>query len=315
MRLSPRIRLRVAVAAVALATATGGVAVATAGPSPADPGVSAAAPVRPAPSASAPSDPTPVPSPVARPTESAARVVPPPGNARFDYQLGGAYRPPSGVRIVVRDRRSAPARGRYGVCYVNAFQTQPGDAAWWEREHPDLVLRRDGRPVADEDWPDELLLDPSTAAKRAAIAAIVGGWFDGCARAGFDAVEPDNLDSWTRSRGGLHRADNVALARLLTARAHAAGLAIAQKNTAELAPRGRGIGFDFAVAEECQVYGECGAYVRAYGRRVLEVEYDDAGGRRGFRAACRARGRRIAVTYRDRDLVRRGARGYTFGAC
>jgi hypothetical protein len=243
------------------------------------------------------------------------RVVPPPGNAAFDYQLGGAYRPASGVRIVVRDRRAAPARGRYGVCYVNAFQSQPSEAAWWRAEHPDLLLRRDGRPVADEDWPDELLLDTSTAPKRKAITGIVGGWIDGCAAAGFDAVEPDNLDSWTRSRGALRREHNVALARLLAARAHAAGLAIAQKNAAELAPRGRRIGFDFAIAEECQVYDECGAYVRAYGRRVLEVEYDDAGGTRNFRVACRARGRRIAVTYRDRDLVARGGRGYAFRRC
>lgn len=247
--------------------------------------------------------------------DASTTVVPAPGNAVFDYQLGGAYRPASGVRIVVRDRHAVPVRDRYGVCYVNAFQTQPDEAGWWKREHPELLLRRDGRPVADEDWPDELLLDTSTTAKREAIAAIVGGWFDGCAASGFDAVEPDNLDSWTRSRGGLRRADNVALARLLTARAHAAGLAIAQKNAAELAPRGRGIGFDFAIAEECQVYDECGAYTRAYGRRVLEVEYDDAGGVRGFRAACRARGRRIAVTYRDRDLVARGQRGYAFRSC
>jgi hypothetical protein len=251
----------------------------------------------------------------ARPAARRPSVVPPPPNVAFDYQLGGAYRPASAVRIVVRDRLARPARGRYGVCYVNAFQTQPSEAAWWKAEHPELLLRRGGRLVADPDWPDELLLDTSTAAKREAIAAIVGGWFDGCAASGFDAVEPDNLDSWTRSRGGLGRAHNVALARLLADRAHAAGLVIAQKNASELAARGRRIGFDFAIAEECQVYRECGAYTRAYGRRVLEVEYDDAGGVRNFRVACRAQGRRIAVTYRDRDLVGRGERGYAFRSC
>jgi hypothetical protein len=57
------------------------------------------------------------------------------------------------------------------------------------------------------------------------------------------------------------------------------------------------------------------AYVRGYGRRVYEVEYDDAGGLETFRAACRARGRRIAVTYRDRDLVPRGAPGYAYRSC
>lgn len=215
----------------------------------------------------------------------------------------------------MRDRTAAAAAGRYAVCYVNAFQTQPGEADWWRAEHGDLLLRRDGRPVEDAGWPGELLLDTSTAARREAIAGIVGGWFDGCAATGFDAVEPDNLDSWTRSRGGLRQADNVAMARLLAARAHAAGLAIAQKNAAELAPAGRSIGFDFAIAEECQVHAECGAYTRTYGRRLYEIEYDDAGGLRTFRAACRARGARVSVTYRDRDVVPRGARGYAFRSC
>ncbi|WP_022929838.1 endo alpha-1,4 polygalactosaminidase [Patulibacter americanus] len=304
------LRGRLAAAVVALAVAAGGLAAATGG--------TAVAAGETAPATGGSAAATGRMAVATRGTATAVagpRVVLPPANAPFDYQLGGAYRPPSGVRIVVRDRGAAPVRGRYGVCYVNAFQTQPDEASWWKAEHPDLLLRRDGRPVADEDWPDEFLLDTATAAKREAIATIVGGWMDGCATAGFDAVEPDNLDSWTRSRGGLRRADNVALARLLTARAHAAGLAIAQKNAAELASRGRRIGFDFAIAEECQVYDECGAYTRAYGRRVLEVEYDDAGGVRNFRSACRARGRKLAVTYRDRDLVPRGAPGHAFRTC
>jgi hypothetical protein len=87
------------------------------------------------------------------------------------------------------------------------------------------------------------------------VLDLVGGWSDGCAADGFAAVEPDSLDSWTRSRGLLDRADAVALARLLVERAHAAGLAVAQKDAAELT--GAGPGFDFAVAEDCGAYDEC----------------------------------------------------------
>src|SRR5438876_123758 len=81
------------------------------------------------------------------------------------------------------------------------------------------------------------------------------------------------------------------------------GLAIAQKNAAEISAKGARIGFDFAIAEECQAYSECGSYTRVYGARVIEIEYPDNGGRAGFEAACRARGDSISIVYRDRDVL------------
>jgi hypothetical protein len=227
----------------------------------------------------------------------------PPANAVFDYQIGGAYRPASGVGIVDRDRNDKPAPGAYGICYVNAFQTQPEEAGWWRSNHPDLLLRHGGSTVEDPDWPGELVLDTSTAARRQALAGVVGGWLDGCARGGFQAVEPDNLDSWTRSDDLLDQADNVAFATLLAARAHADGLAIAQKNTTDLGSAGRTrVGFDFAIAEECEVYHECPAYTGVYGNQVYEIEYTD-NGTAAFTRACAARGATISVLLRDRDVV------------
>ena len=57
------------------------------------------------------------------------------------------------------------------------------------------------------------------------------------------------------------QAEAVAYAELLADHAHAAGLAVGQKNTPELgaAISLDVIGFDFAVAEECGVYDECAA--------------------------------------------------------
>ena len=81
----------------------------------------------------------------------AAAVTPPPTGTDVDYQLGGVRSVPAGVGIVVRDRRARPVPGRYNVCYVNGFQTQPGERALWRR-HPRLVLRDHGRPVVDEAW-------------------------------------------------------------------------------------------------------------------------------------------------------------------
>lgn len=241
-------------------------------------------------------------------------VTPPPPHGRFDYQIGGAYTPAPGVAIVDRDRSDRPAAGRYSICYVNAFQTQPGELHWWRRHHPRLLLEQDGRPVVDQVW-NEQLLDTSTGKRRRAIAKIVGRWIDGCAAAGFRAIEPDNLDSWTRSKGRLKRGDNLGLASRLIKRAHADGLAIAQKNAPELGKAGRELGFDFAIAEECQVYSECGAYTRAYGTHVIEIEYPDNGGLANFERACRARGDRISIQYRDRDVRPRGSPGHVSRWC
>src|SRR5207249_2238558 len=131
----------------------------------------------------------------------------------------------------------------------------------------------------------EVLLDTRRAVKREGVAAVLGRWFARCASDGFDAVEPDNLDSFTRSRHLLDRADALRLARLLAGRAHDSGLAIAQKNLAGLTRSRRvSVGFDFAVSEECAVWHECGSYRRAYGRHVIEIEYTD-NGRKAFRRA------------------------------
>ena len=154
----------------------------------------------------------------------------PPTGVEFDYQLGGSRPVPEPVGIVVRDRAAVPEDGLYNVCYVNGFQTQQSQRKFWHR-HWDLVLKRDGIPVEDASW-GEWLLDVRTAAKRKQLARIIGRWIAGCADDGFDAVELDNLDSFTRSRKLIRRRDALRFAGTLVGRAHRAGLAAAQKNLA-----------------------------------------------------------------------------------
>jgi len=233
----------------------------------------------------------------------------PPTNAPFDYQLGGAYAPHPETEVVVRDREAEPAAGLYNICYVNAFQTQEHELARWEDDHPELLLGDDDGYVVDGAW-NEVLLDISSARKRAALADVVGAWIEGCAADGFDAVEPDNLDSYTRSEGLLDADDAAAFARLLTGRAHAAGLAIAQKNDTGLAPRGPSLGFDFAVAEECNRWSECDAYTDAYGDAVLVIEYRAA----DFATGC-ADWPDLSIVHRDLDVRPLGSRGYVHDAC
>jgi hypothetical protein len=237
-----------------------------------------------------------------------------PVGARFDYQIGGAYRPPSGVVIVDRDRHAHPVTGRYNICYVNAFQAQPEELGWWRRTHRNLLLHdASGHEVVDRGW-NEVLLDVGTRAKRRALAAVVGGWIDGCARRGFQAIEPDNLDSWTRSKHLLNAGDAIAFAARLSRRAHRDGLLIAQKNAAGLSRRRATTGFDFVIAEECQVYRECANYTRAYGRAVIEIEYTENGWH-AFARACAVRGSRISIELVDRDVRPAGAPGHVRRFC
>jgi hypothetical protein len=237
-------------------------------------------------------------------------VLPPLG-AGPDYQLGAAYAPPAGVSVVARDR-SAPPAGAYAICYVNGFQTQPGERNAW----PDEVLLRgsDGELVHDPDWPDEVLLDTRTPDKRAAIAAVVNPWITGCAESGYQGVEFDNLDTYTRSDGMLRRDDAVALATQFVAAAHSAGLAAAQKNAVEDAPALRAAGFDFAVTEECAAYEECSAITAVYGSGVIDVEYTD-NLPRSFTAMCADPETPTSVVLRDRDLVAPSTPGYQFALC
>lgn len=237
---------------------------------------------------------------LASPAEAAIRPLP--VGPDVDYQLGGSRGVPARVGVVVRDRASRPLPGHYNICYVNGFQTQAGESSFW-RKRMGLVLKRKGRPVVDSAW-GEWLLNIRTPRKRARLARIVGAWTRGCAAKGFDAVEFDNLDSYTRSRGMLTRGKAIAYARLLVRAAHGAGLAAGQKNLSDF--NGRTIGYDFAVAEECGRYRECGEYVAHYGRRVLAIEYRPA----DFRWTCAHYGAGLAVVRRDLALSPRGVRAW-----
>jgi endo-alpha-1,4-polygalactosaminidase (GH114 family) len=227
------------------------------------------------------------------------------------------------VSVVSRDWFSgaAAADPAYSICYVNAFQSQPDERGV---DRPDersnwpggLVLTRLGD---DPEWGGEYLVDIGTARKRRRAVAWVGRMIERCARKGYEAVEYDNLDSWTRF-DGTPLADRVpfekrhalAYARALARRAHALGLAVGQKNAAGVTRRqARRVGFDFAIAEECARYGECARYRRVHGRRVIAIEYR----REDFRRACRAVGDDISVVLRDRGVSTPASRRYLYDGC
>ncbi|WP_405679086.1 endo alpha-1,4 polygalactosaminidase [Streptomyces sp. NBC_01511] len=239
---------------------------------------------------------------------SAAAAPLPPAHAGFDYQIGGGYPPPAGVSVVSRDREDSPAAGLYNICYVNAFQVQPDELDEWA---PDLLLRdANGDVIIDEEW-DEAILDIGTPAKRDRIADKVNGWIDGCASGGFQAVEPDNYDSYERSRGRFGTSAARAFITLLSRHAHDKGLAIGQKNTADLAEFRDDTGLDFAVVEECGQYEECDAFTEYFGDNVIVIEYTS----KGLATACAGWRDRLSIVRRDIDVRPAGGDGHIRQTC
>ncbi|NUP45612.1 MAG: protein kinase [Streptomyces sp.] len=239
---------------------------------------------------------------------SAATVTLPPKHVQWDYQIGGAYPLAAGARVVSRDHDSEPAPGVYNICNINAFQAQKGGERDWASD----LLLRDAKAdvVYDKDW-GEAVLDIRTAAKRQRIAAKLNSWIDECAAKGYKAVEPDNYDAFTRFPKYLKSGQAEALMRLLSAHAHDKGLAIAQKNTAELLSDRASLGLDFAVAEECAEWDECGEFAEAYGGNVLVVEYTA----KGMAKACTDWGNSLSIVRRDESVVPKGASGYVRQTC
>ncbi|WP_326668833.1 endo alpha-1,4 polygalactosaminidase [Streptomyces canus] len=237
-----------------------------------------------------------------------AAVTLPPKHVPWDYQIGGAYPPATGVRVVSRSYEDVPAPGLYNICNINAYQAESDAESDWDA---DLLLRdADGKVVHDTDW-DEAVLDIRTAAKRERIAARLDVWIDACAAKGYEAVEPDNYDSFTRFPSYLKAAQAEALMKLLAAHAHAKGLAVAQKNTAELVSDRALLGLDFAIVEECAEYDECGTFADAFDDHVLVVEYT----KKGLATACATWSSTLSVVRRDEEVVPEGADGFLRETC
>jgi hypothetical protein len=164
--------------------------------------------------------------------------------------------------------------GRAVVCYISAgtFEDWRPDAG----QFPAEVL---GSPL--EDWEGERWLDIRKYTGK--LGQIMRTRLDMCKAAGFDAVEPDNVDGYSNASGfPLKAADQLAYNTWFANEAHKRGLSVALKNDVEQIPQLLPY-FDFAVNEECWEHSECttaqnGGYgydqfVKA-GKAVFQVEYN-----------------------------------------
>lgn len=159
------------------------------------------------------------------------------------------------------------AAGRHVMCYV--------DVGTWERFRPDAerfpnaVL---GRP---DGWPGERWLD---IRRLSVLKPIMRARLEMCARKGFDAVEPDNIDGFENDTGfRITATQQLRYDRWVAREVHLLRMAVFEKNdpeqAAELQPH-----FDGVLDEQCNQYHECAAfepYLRA-GKPVLDAEYERA---------------------------------------
>jgi len=168
-------------------------------------------------------------------------------------------------------------RGARVICYISV-----GSYENWRRDadqFPEVVLGKDYEGWSGEKWLDIRRID--------LLAPIMRARLDECARKGFDAVEPDNMEIYTNHTGfPLTYQDQLEYALWLAAEAHQRGLAIGQKNAPDMVKDLVEV-FDFAVTEDAFYYGwadDMSPYI-ALNKPVFAAEYTDMPG--NFERFCK----------------------------
>lgn len=188
------------------------------------------------------------------------------------------------------------AKGIHVLCYVSM-----GTLEDWRpdaKNYPPSVI---GKEWAD--WKGERFLD---IRQLELLAPAIDARLDMCAQKGFDAVEPDNIDTFQNGEKvtgfDLTEDDQIRFNLWLADQAHARGLAIGQKNipdlTAALEPS-----YDFAVTEDCFVDGWCDELLPylQHGKPVFAIEYTDRDA--DLSTICPiASGTHYSVVLKHRDL-------------
>ncbi|NJL24615.1 MAG: endo alpha-1,4 polygalactosaminidase [Calothrix sp. SM1_5_4] len=248
--------------------------------------------------------------------------LPPSGKIIWDWQIGAtaeaAIVPPAGTKLIDLDGfnvsaakvAALKAQGIYTVCYINAGSYEDGrpDSA----QYPAYL-----KIHYDSDW-DEWFLDVKDVFKpNSVLAAILRNRIKMCKDKGFDALEPDNLQSDENAGGKVTLQQQLDFNSWLADVAHEHGLAIFQKNGPDKILKKDSSGkmmvdkFDGILNEECQAYNECAPlaeYVKR-GKLALNVEYD-------VRVNCStSNSLNINSIRKDLGLVGAKDRGYNLQSC
>jgi hypothetical protein len=169
------------------------------------------------------------------------------------------------------------AHGTIAVCYIDF-----GTAENWRSDYSEFPASVLGNTNG---WPGERWLDiRASSGALALIEPIMTARMEMCVQKGFDALEPDNIDSYENNPGfPTTAADQLTFNEWIANTAHSLGLSVGLKNdndqTAQLEPY-----FDWALDEQCNQYQECdteNVFTQA-NKAVFNAEYQ---GGTGFCAA------------------------------
>ncbi len=165
------------------------------------------------------------------------------------------------------------AKGIKVVCYMDAGTYEPG-----RPDSADFPAALQGAKV--DGWPGELWLDVRPSGPNyATLQAIMLARFKVCQQKGFDAVEPDNIDSYQNKPGfSTSAADQLAYNEWLATTVHSLGLAIFQKNDLDQVDTLQSH-FDGILDEECNKYSECDtlAPYTSANKPAWDAEYQEDG--------------------------------------
>jgi hypothetical protein len=170
------------------------------------------------------------------------------------------------------------AAGQRAICYIDV-----GTAENFRSDYASIPTKDEG---ATNGWPGETWLNVTDLA---GLEPVMHKRFEMCQAAGYDAVEPDNMDGFENSTGfSISAAQQLAYNEWVASDVHSLGMAVFQKNDPEQASALQPY-FDGVIDEQCNEYSECGSfasYLNA-GKPVLNAEYS---GGSSFCAADNAAG-------------------------
>jgi hypothetical protein len=170
------------------------------------------------------------------------------------------------------------AVGQRAICYIDV-----GTAENWRSDYgkfPASVLG------SSNGWPGENWLN---VADLSTLEPIMTARFQMCQAAGYDAVEPDNMDGYENSTGfSITAAQQLTYDEWVADEVHSLGMAVFEKNDPDQASTLQPY-FDGVIDEQCNQYSECSAYnsYLSVGKPVLNAEYS---GGTSFCAADNAAG-------------------------
>jgi hypothetical protein len=156
------------------------------------------------------------------------------------------------------------AAGQRAICYIDV-----GTAENWRPDYgrfPPSVLG------TGNGWPGETWLN---VADLATLEPIMTARFAMCQAAGYDAVEPDNMDGYENSTGfAITAAQQATYDEWVAEEVHSLGMAVFEKNDPDQASTLEPY-FDGVIDEQCNEYGGCSAYgpYLSAGKPVLNAEY------------------------------------------